>query len=123
VYFKLLSGLLAALLVAESVFLYVHRSEPNRFTQVEAYEGFVAFDTSSGQLCKTLKTKSVAEIQAESKREAAPKRAELKNEPPVDDHDFSADGGPAAALQELRRQSSEQSQGDPTVIFVASLPT
>jgi hypothetical protein len=70
-YFKLLSILLAVLLVVESAFLYLHRPAPNRFRAVDGYGGLVAFDTATGQLCKTLKMKSAAEIEAESKHKVS----------------------------------------------------
>jgi hypothetical protein len=72
-YFKLLSILLAVLLVVESAFLYLHRPAPNRFRAVDGYGGLVAFDTATGQLCKTLKMKSAAEIEAESKQNRSTK--------------------------------------------------
>src|SRR5579863_3666760 len=53
----------------------MHRHPANRFKSVEGYSGVVAFDTATGRLCKTLGTKSVAEIkqsEADTAKVAAP---------------------------------------------------
>jgi hypothetical protein len=70
VLFRLLTVVLAVLLVAESVYILMHRHPANRFKPVEGYDAIVAFDTATGQLCKTLRTKSAAEIE-KSAAEAA----------------------------------------------------
>jgi hypothetical protein len=59
--FKLLTVLFVVLLAAESLYILMHRHPTNRFKSVEGYNGVVAFDTATGQLCKTLRTNSVAE--------------------------------------------------------------
>ena len=55
---KSLFAVLALLLAAESLFILMHRHPANRFKPVEGYDGVVAFDTATGQLCKTLRTKA-----------------------------------------------------------------
>jgi hypothetical protein len=72
---KLLTVGLALLLAAESLYILSHRHPINRFKPVDGYDGLVAFDTATGQLCKTLRTKSAAEIEqleGEAANEVAP---------------------------------------------------
>ncbi len=59
---KLAIAVLALSLVAETSFMLTHRRSPNRFKPVEGYDGFVAFDTGTGQLCKTLRARSETEM-------------------------------------------------------------
>jgi hypothetical protein len=70
VLFKLLTAVFVALLAAESLYILMHRHPTKRFKSVEGYSGVVAFDTGTGQLCKTLRTRSVAEIK-QSEADAA----------------------------------------------------
>lgn len=61
---KLLTAMLIFCLAVESVYLLKHRHPTNsRFRPLEGYDGIVAFDTATGQLCKTLRTRSAAEIE------------------------------------------------------------
>src|ERR1700730_446981 len=79
--FKLLTAVLALLLATESLFILMHRHPTNRFKPVEGYDGVVAFDTATGQLCKTLWTKSAAEI-GQSAAEAVKKPVPCAPLPP-----------------------------------------
>lgn len=58
--FKLLTVLLVLLLAAESLFMLMNLA--NRLKPVDGRKCVVAFDTETGQLYKTLRTKSAAEI-------------------------------------------------------------
>jgi hypothetical protein len=60
---KLLTVSLVLLLMVESFYILKLRHPTNRFKPVDSYDGLVAFDTSTGQLCKTLRTKTAAEIE------------------------------------------------------------
>jgi hypothetical protein len=122
--FKLLTLALAVLLVGESLFMLMHRHPSNRFKPVEAYDGLVAFDTGTGQLCKTLRTKSAVEIE-QSEAEAAKKPAPC---PPLP----GPSGDPV--LDEINRAGiskrcggngedvARKSDADSTLEFVAKLP-
>lgn len=73
--FKLLTAVLAVALIAENVYILTHRHPANRFKYMDSHDGVVAFDTTAGQLCKTLRTRSTAEIElaeAESAKKPAP---------------------------------------------------
>ena len=63
--FKLLTALLAVVVAAETFFILTHSHPANRFKSVGGYDGVVAFDTATGQLCKTLRTKSATQIELE----------------------------------------------------------
>jgi hypothetical protein len=72
---KLLTVSLALLLMVESFYILKLRHPTNRFKPVDSYDGLVAFDTVTGQLCKTLRTKTAAEIEkldAEAAKKPAP---------------------------------------------------
>jgi hypothetical protein len=74
--FKILTVGLAILLVAETGYVLAHRYPIDRFKVVKDYDyGFVAFDSATGRLCKTLRTKSAAEIKksnAETAKKSIP---------------------------------------------------
>jgi hypothetical protein len=122
---KLMTGFLALLLAAESLFILMHRHPANRFKSVEGYSGVVAFDTATGQLCKTLRTKSAAEIE-QSEADAAKKPVPC---PPLP----APSGDPI--LDEIKRFAiskrcggngedvAQESGANSTLEFVAKLPT
>jgi hypothetical protein len=121
---KLMTGFLALLLAAESLFILMHLHPTNRFKPVEGYDGVAAFDTATGQLCKTLRTKSAAEFE-QSEAEAAKRTAPC---PPLP----APSGDPV--LDEIKRSGiskrcggngedvTQKSDADSTLEFVAKLP-
>ena len=121
---KLLTVVFVVLLAAESLYILMHRHPTNRFKSVEGYSGVVAFDTATGQLCKTLRTKSVAEIK-QSEANAAKVSAPCPSLP-------APSGDPV--LDEINRVGiskrcggngedvAQESDADSTVEFVAKLP-
>jgi hypothetical protein len=113
--FKLLTAVLTFLLAAETVYILMHRPPTGRFRPVEEFGyGVVAFDTATGQLCKTLRTKSVAEIE-QSEVEAAKKRAPChpSGDPVLDELKGCGDNGEGLA---------EKSKADSMLEFVIRLP-
>jgi|SRR5580704_6049887 hypothetical protein len=54
---KILIGLLATLLLAESAYVLLNRHPINRFSPVDQ-DGYVAFDTATGQLCRSFRSKA-----------------------------------------------------------------
>jgi len=56
--FKALTCVLALLVLAEGGYILLHRQPINRFKLMDD-DGYVAFDTVSGQLCKTFRSNSV----------------------------------------------------------------
>src|ERR1700680_4847240 len=121
---KLLTVVFVVLLAAESLYILMHRHPTNRFKSVEGYSGVVAFDTATGQLCKTLRTKSVAEIK-QSEANAAKVSAPSPSLPATSGH---------PVLDEINRVGiskrcggngedvAQESDADSTVEFVAKLP-
>jgi hypothetical protein len=70
--FKSLTLLLALLLMAESAYiLLLHRRVSNRFKiqDIEGYELFVAFDTATGQLCKTARLRTAEEMKRDADKQ------------------------------------------------------
>lgn len=57
---KILIGVLALLVVTASEYIVLSRNPVNRFKPIDQ-DGYVAFDTATGQLCKTFRTKTVPE--------------------------------------------------------------
>jgi hypothetical protein len=123
--FKVLNVILVILLTAESGYILMHRHPSDRFKVVRDYDyGIVAFDSATGRLCKTLRTKSAAEIE-HSDAVAAKKTAPC---PPLP----APSGDPF--LDELNRasrskrcggngeDSAQKSNADSALEFVAGLP-
>ncbi len=54
--FKVLTGILAILVVTETAYMLAHRRSIHRFqpVAVEEWSGSVAFDTATGRICRTL---------------------------------------------------------------------
>jgi hypothetical protein len=124
--FKLLTAVLALLLAAESLYILKHRNPTNnRFRPVESYDGIVAFDTATGQLCKTLRTKSTAEIE-QSAAEAAKKPAPCPTLPTRSGNsvlDNIARYGISKACGGSGEVVAQESDTDSTIEFVAKLPS
>lgn len=51
--FKVLTGILTVLLVGLSAYMLMSRRPTERFKLVDGYDGYVAFDTTTGQACRT----------------------------------------------------------------------
>lgn len=124
------------MLVTESVYILMHRHPTNRFKSVEEFGyGVVAFDTATGQLCKTLRTKSAAEIDQSGAEVAKQADEELKKEvgcppyppPPPSGDPFIDEMNTAARTENcgpngeitIKRQKSA---ADSTLEFVVKLP-
>jgi hypothetical protein len=56
--FKVLTVILAVLLIAETGYVLMHRGTIQRFQPVGGYQGFMALDTGNGRLCSTLPEKN-----------------------------------------------------------------
>jgi|HubBroStandDraft_3_1064219.scaffolds.fasta_scaffold670127_1 hypothetical protein len=120
---KLLTVFLAIMLTVESFYILKLRHPTNRFKPVEGYDGLVAFDTGTGQLCKTLRTKTAAEIE-KLDAEAAKKPVPCPSLP-------APSGDPG--LDEINRASIskkcggngedvDQKSDDTAIEFIAQLP-
>jgi hypothetical protein len=123
--FKALTSVLALLLVTESLYILTHRHPTNnRFRPVEGYDGIVAFDAATGQLCKTLRTKSAPEIE-QSRAEAAKKPVPCPPLPPPSG-DSVIDGirryGVSKECGGSGEVATRESDADATLEFVAKLP-
>jgi hypothetical protein len=51
---KALAGILALMVVAEGAFILLRRNPINRFKEVDM-DSYVAFDTATGQICRTFR--------------------------------------------------------------------
>jgi hypothetical protein len=120
---KLLTVCLALLLMVGSFYILKLRHPTNRFKPVDSYDGLVAFDMATGQLCKTLRTKTAAEIEkldAEAAKKSVPS-------PPLP----APSGDPV--LDEINRvgiskrcggngENVDQKSEDTAIKFIAQLP-
>jgi len=120
---KVAVGIIVVLLAVETSYILIHRRPLGRFRTVSE-DAFVAFDTATGQLCKTLRTRSVAEIE-QQEADAAKKLEPCPPLPP-------SSGDPV--IDEIRRKSmskrcggsgedaTQKSEADSTLEFAAKLP-
>jgi hypothetical protein len=120
--FKLATIALTVLLGTETFVMVMSRRTANRFRPVENYDGLVAFDTASGRLCKTIVTKSAAEIaqqakEQQAKADASREQAEREREKAARTH--SAIDDIAAAIDEQIGASSRDASVEE---FIATLP-
>jgi hypothetical protein len=123
--FKVLTAVLTLLLAAETLYIVKHRLPTNnRFRPVDSYDGIVAFDTATGQLCKTLRTRTAAEIE-HSAAEAAKKSEPCPPLPPpsgdsvidkIERYGISKECGGSGEI------AARESDADTTIEFVAKLP-
>ena len=56
-YLKTLACILALVVIAEGGYIFLHRHPINRFKPIDD-DGYLAFDTASGQLCRTFRSNS-----------------------------------------------------------------
>jgi len=105
VVFKVLVGILMVFVTAESIYILINRHPINRFKTV-GEEGFVAFDTATGQLCRTFPAKAAPNYQPTPSGDAAPKRP--SGDPVLDE------------IQKLGL--NVKAENDATVAFVRGLP-
>lgn len=104
---KTLICILALLVVAESGYIFLHRHPINRFKPMDD-DGFVAFDTASGQLCRTYQSKS------------APRTIESS---PSSDHS-SESGSRDPILGAIRNAGpNAQAERETQLEFIRGLPT
>src|SRR5467141_3561799 len=104
---KTLICILVLVIVAEGGYIFLHRHPINRFKPMDD-DGYVAFDTASGQLCRTFRSKS------------APKRIESS---PSSDHS-SESGSEDPILGAIRNgRPNAQVERETQVEFIRGLPT
>ena len=121
---KLLTIFLALLVTVESFYVLKLRHPTNRFKPVGSYDGLVAFDTATGQLCKTLRTKTAAEIEkldAEAAKKPAPcpPLPTPSGDPVLDEINRS---GISKKCSGRGEDVSQKSDTDSALEFVAGLP-
>ncbi len=105
--FKTLTCILAVAVVAEGGYIFLHRHPINRFKPMDD-DGYVAFDTASGQLCRTFRSKS------------APKRIESSPSSDRSSETSSGDG----ILDFIRGGGAKvQAEQNAKVEFILGLPT
>ena len=98
---KSLIAVLALLLAAESLFIAVHHRPANRFKPVEGYDGVVAFDTATGQLCKTLRTEPAVTSQRPT-GSWIPSLVQPSGDPVIDEMQAGGDKRQAEEHRKLR---------------------
>jgi hypothetical protein len=105
--FKALTCVLALLVLAEGGYIFLHHQPINRFKLMDD-EGYVAFDTVSGQLCKTFQSKS------------PPNRAEPS---PSSDHSAGSSSGDPILDSIQNRAVNPRAERGTGVEFILKLPT
>jgi hypothetical protein len=105
-FFKTLTCILSLLVVGEGGYIFLHRQPINRFKPIDN-DGYVAFDTASGQLCRTFRSKS------------APKRIES-----TPSSDRSTDNRSGDAVLDFIREGGAKVQAEENVNvqFILGLP-
>lgn len=104
--FKTLTCILALVVIAESGYIFLRRHPVNRFKPMDDY-GYTAFDTASGQLCRTFRSKP------------APTKVQLSPSPDRSPELHSGD-----AILDAMRNGSDNAPGekDAEVEFIRGLP-
>ena len=103
--FRVMAGILMVLVTVESIYIFVHRHPINRFKTISE-EGFVAFDTATGQLCRTFQVRISSSYEPRPSSDASPKPQ--SGDPILDE------------IQKLG--SSAKIEDDAKVAFVRALP-
>jgi len=120
---KLLTAALAISLAGESLLIFVYRHPANRFKPVDGYQGAVAFDTATGQLCKTLRTKTAAQIAEQAKADFAKELAEsAKREEFERDEAARTHNQLDQTLAEIYAVGPQASKDTSALEFIAVLP-
>ena len=121
--FKVITCVLALLVAGEALFIVMNWRATNRFKPVDGYDGLVAFDTATGQLCKTLRTKSAAQIEREAQSATTAKEMD-PCPPPPHTGDPIIDAIDSAAMSKRCGGVGDEtkSESDFTTQFVAGLP-
>jgi hypothetical protein len=97
--FKALTCILALVVVAEGGYIFLHRQNINRFKPVDT-DGYMAFDTASGQLCRTFQAKPAPRKVQSSPSPARP--SELHSGDPIlDTIQNGADSAPTGKDTEV----------------------
>jgi hypothetical protein len=122
--FKIFTAILVLLVAGETLFFVMNRRSPNRFKPVEGYDGLVAFDTATGQLCKTLRSKSASQIEREAKVAKTEEEREPCTLPPVHSGDPVLDAMESASRSKRCGGDgvSQKSDLDASRVFIAGLP-
>jgi hypothetical protein len=104
--FKALTCILALVVVAEGGYIFLHRRTINRFKSVDDY-GYAAFDSATGQLCRTFQARSAPRKIQSATSSARP--AKLHSADPI--------------LDAMRNEADKSMPGkDAEVEFVRGLP-
>jgi hypothetical protein len=106
-FLKTLACILALVVIAEGGYIFWHRQPINRFKPMDD-DGYVAFDTASGQLCRTFRANS------------APKKIAPS---PSSDRSPKTKSGDAILDCVRNGEPSAQPERDSTVEFILKLPT
>ena|ERR1019366_8550635 len=120
---KVAVGVLVLLLAAESSYIVIHRHSISRFKQF-GDDDLIAFDTATGQICKTLRTKSVAQIERSetdtvSKRAPCPPLPSPSGDPVLDEINRLARSRRCGGNRE---DASQKLEANSTLEFIANLP-
>lgn len=95
---KSLVGVLATVALAEGAFIVFGRHSINRFRAVDV-DGYMAFDTATGQLCRAIRMKATSkEVQYSPSAAHAPE-SHLGNPP---------EGKPSKGYDRISRRDPEQ---------------
>jgi hypothetical protein len=125
--FKMFTCILALVVSAEAGYIFLHRHPSNRFKQMDDYDyGFVAFDTATGQLCKTWPMKSYPSYARRTQPLPSSDGPESHSGDEILDKILDAMNGRPGAEAIAKVEAEEAAQHEAKVVelkFIRTLPT
>ena len=120
--FKTLTCILALLVVAEGGYIFLHRHPINRFKSVDE-DGYVAFDSATGQLCRTFRPGPPHKEAQPAPIKPAPSSFQSKKSDPKFDPILDAiRGGLSEAEFDKNIQKEKDTNTEAQAEFIRSIP-
>lgn len=119
---KILTGILAALVLLESGYIFLGRHPINRFKPVDE-DGYLAFDSATGQLCRTFRPgPPLKKIQPVTIKPAASSFDSKKSSPKVDPILSAIRGGLTETEFDKRVQEEKDANAEAQAEFIRGVP-
>jgi hypothetical protein len=119
---KILTSILALAVVAEGGYILLHRNAVNRFKAVDE-DGDLAFDSATGQLCRTIRPAPLPKKMQLAPIKPAPSSFDSKESNPKLDPILSAiRGGLTEAEFEKKVQEEKDANAEAQAEFIRGLP-
>jgi len=118
---KILTSILALAVVAEGGYILLHRNAINRFKPVDE-EGYLAFDSATGQLCRTFRPGSRPKKIQPAPIKPAPSSLDSKKSGPDDRILTAIRGGLTEAEFEKQIQEEKDANAEAHAEFIRGVP-